>query len=150
MQRSSKSSIVRDVSPLTVYLDSNVLFSASYIASSRFLNFWKLTGVAPVTSPYAVTEVWRNISQSAHGLRFDKLIAATRMVSDADSGFVLESLQLVEKDRPILAAAIAASADYLITGDKSHFAHLYGSRVSGVQIINPSEFLGLHEDRLIQ
>jgi predicted nucleic acid-binding protein len=104
--------------------------------------------VTPVTSPYAIAEVWRHIKLSAQGLRFDKLIADTRMVSDADSGFVPESIQLVEKDRPILAAAIAASVDYLVTGDKSHFAHLYGNRVSGVQIISPSEFLGLYEDRL--
>jgi len=139
---------MRDLSPLTIYLDSNVLFSASYLASSRFLNFWRLAGVTPVTSPYAVAEVWRHIKLSAQGVRFDKLIAATKMVSDADSGFVPESLQLVEKDQPILAAAIAASVDYLVTGDKSHFAHLYGSRVSGVRIISPSEFLGLYEDRL--
>jgi predicted nucleic acid-binding protein len=139
---------VRDLGSLTVYLDSNVLFSASYITSSRFQNFWRLAGVAPVTSPYAVTEVRRHIKLSAQSVRFDKLIAATKMVSDSDSGFVPESIQLAEKDRPILAAAIAASVDYLITGDKSHLAHLYGSRVSGVRIISPSEFLGLYEDRL--
>jgi predicted nucleic acid-binding protein len=55
---------------------------------------------------------------------------------------------LVEKDRPILAAAIAASVDYLITGDKSHFGHLYGTRVSGVYVISPADFLGQYEDRL--
>jgi predicted nucleic acid-binding protein len=52
------------------------------------------------------------------------------------------------KDRPILAAAISASLDYLVTGDKHHFAHLYGMAISGVQIINPTDFLSLHEDRL--
>ena len=149
MQRSSKSSVVREFGPLAVYLDSNVLFSASYIASSRFLNFWRLTGVVPVTSPYAVTEVRRHIKQSAQTVRFDKLIAATKMVSDADSDFVPESIELVEKDRPILAAAIAASVDYLITGDKSHFALLYGIQVSGVYVIGPAEFLSLFEGRLI-
>jgi predicted nucleic acid-binding protein len=139
---------VRDIRLLTAYLDSNVLFSASYIANSRFLNLWKLTGISPVTSPYAIAEVWRHIGQSAQGLRFEELIAATKMVSDADSGFVPESIQLAEKDRPILAAAIAASADYLITGDSNHFERLYGS-VSGVRIISPSEFLGLYEDRIL-
>ena len=59
-----------------------------------------------------------------------------------------KTFSLVEKDRPILAAAIAASADYLVTGDKSHFGHLYGTRVSGVCVFTPADFLALHEDRL--
>ncbi len=104
--------------------------------------------VTPVTSLFAIGEVNRHIVLSAQQLRFDELIARTGMVSDADLGFVPQSIQMVEKDRPILAAAIAASVDYLITGDKSHFGHLYGTRVSGVYVITPADFLGLHEDRL--
>ena len=140
--------ILPNRSHLRIYLDSNVLFSASYIASSPFRNFWKLAQVTPVTSHYAVGEVLRNIVNSSQRERFDDLIARTERVSDADLGFVPQSLRLVEKDRPILAAAIAASVDYLITGDKAHFGHLYGSRVSGVCILSPSDFLALHEDRL--
>jgi predicted nucleic acid-binding protein len=48
----------------------------------------------------------------------------------------------------ILAAAIAASADYLVTGDKSHFAHRYSTRVSGVCVFHPTDFLARQEDRL--
>ena len=137
-----------DRSHLRVYLDSNVLFSASYIASSPFRNFWKLAQVTPVTSLYAVGEVRRHIVLSAQRLRFDELIARTGMVSDTDLDFVPQGVRLVDKDRPILAAAIAASLDYLITGDKSHFGHLYGTHVSGVHVISPADFLALHEDRL--
>ena len=137
-----------DLFPLSVYLDSNVLFSASYIASSPFRNLWRMAQVTPVTSLFAVGEVRRHIVLSAQQLRFDELIARTGMVSDADLGFVPQSIQMVEKDRPILAAAIAASVDYLITGDKSHFGHLYGSRVSGVYVISPADFLDQYEDRL--
>ncbi len=135
---------------MRVYLDSNVLFSASYIASSPFRNFWKMAHVTPVTSLYAIGEVYRHIVFSSHQARFDDLIAQTRMVSDADLGFVPQNIRLVEKDRPILAAAIAASVVYLITGDKSHFGHLYGTRVSGVYVISPADFFALHEDRLPQ
>jgi predicted nucleic acid-binding protein len=133
---------------LRIYLDSNVLFSASYIASSPYRNFWKLTQVTPVTSLYAVGEVIRHNVISSQRERFDELIARTERVSDADLGFVPQSIRLVEKDRPILAAAIAASADYLVTGDKSHFAHLYSTRVSGVCVIHPTDFLARQEDRL--
>jgi hypothetical protein len=44
---------------------------------------------------------------------------------------------LVEKDRPVLQAAIAGKCDYLVTGDQTHFGHLYGSVVAGVEIHSP-------------
>ena len=69
-------------------------------------------------------EVRRHIVLSAQQLRFDELIARTEMVSGADLGFVPQNIRLAEADRPILAVAIAASVDYLITGDKNHFTHL--------------------------
>jgi predicted nucleic acid-binding protein len=106
--------------------------------------------VTPVTSFFAIGEVNRHIVLPAQQLRFHELIAQTGMVSDADVGFVPQSIQMVEKDRPILAAAIAASVDYLITGDKSHFGHLYGLRVSGVTVISPADFLDRYEARLVQ
>lgn len=137
-----------DQDHLHVYLDSNVLFSACYIASSPFRNFWRMARVTPVTSPYAIEEVNRHIVQSALQQRFDDLLAQTQFVSDADLGFVPQSIRLVEKDRPILAAAIAASVDYLITGDIAHFGPLYGTRISGVYVINPAQFLSLHQNRL--
>jgi uncharacterized protein len=135
--------------PLTIYLDSNVLFSASYDAISPFRRFWELANVTVVTSLYAVTEVRRHIKLPAHQLRFEELLARTQMVSDANPDFVPQSVRLVEKDRPILGAAIAASVDYLITGDKKHFTHLYFQRVSHVYVINPADFLTLHEERLL-
>jgi len=73
----------------------------------------------------------------------------TGLVSAPDSRFLPASIRLVEKDRPILAAAIAASVDYLVTGDKSHFAHLYFQEVSRVCVINPGDFLDLHKERFL-
>jgi uncharacterized protein len=140
---------VPEFPPLTIYLDSNVLFSAVYDAISPFRKFWMLANVTVVTSPYAVAEVRRHIEFPAQRLRFEELIARTRIVSDADPAFVPRQIRLVEKDRPILASAIAASVDYLITGDKKHFTHLYFQRVSHVYVINPADFLLLHEDRLL-
>jgi predicted nucleic acid-binding protein len=143
-----KRSAVPEFPPLTIYLDSNVLFSATYIATSPFLNFWRLADVRPVTSLYAVDEVRRHIVQSAQGIRFDELMTRTRLVSDVDVRLIPSDVKVVSKDEPILAAAIAASVDYLITGDKTHFAHLYGKTASHVYVINPADFLDLYEDRL--
>jgi predicted nucleic acid-binding protein len=131
-----------------VYLDSNVLFSASRDQGSRFLELWRLRDIAVVTSQYVVGEVSRNIKSIGHNQRFESLLAQTEFVSDADVQLIPANVGLVEKDRPILAAAIAASVDYLITGDKSHFGHLYGTRVSGVYVISPADFLDQYEDRL--
>ncbi len=135
--------------PLTIYLDANVLFSACYVKISSLVKLWKMEDVTPVTSLYAIAEVNRHIVAPAQQMRFDRLIAATQLVSDANPALVPEWTRLVEKDRPILAAAIAASVDYLVTGDKRHFAHLYFSRASHVQVISPGDFLALHEERIV-
>lgn len=133
---------------LRVYLDSNVLFSASRDESSRFVYLWRLRDVEVLTSQYAIGEVSRNLESIEHRLRFEKLLAWTHFVSDADTHLVPPDAALVEKDLPILAAAIAASVDYLLTGDKRHFMHLYARTISGVHVINPANFLLLYKDRL--
>jgi uncharacterized protein len=137
---------VPSFAPLTIYLDSNVLFSACYDAASPFRKFWEMANVTPVTSHYAVAEVRRHLKSPAQEVRFNGFLARTRIVSDANPAFMPQSIRLIDKDRPILAAAIAASVDYLITGDKNHFTHLYFQRVSDVFVINPADFLDMHED----
>lgn len=44
------------------------------------------------------------------------------MVSDATEFSLPAQFSLPAKDQPILAAAMQAGADYLVTGDKRHFA----------------------------
>jgi uncharacterized protein len=48
-----------------------------------------------------------------------------------------DSLPLVEKDRPVLAAAIRHRCDVLVTGDRSHFGRLYGKTIHGGVIHSP-------------
>lgn len=133
---------------LRIFLGSNVLFSASRSDASRFLGFWRLRDAAVITSRYVVDEVSRNIRTVDHRRRFEALLTRTEFVSDADVRLIPDDVGLVAKDQPILAAAIAASVDYLATGDKKHFAHLYDTSVCGVLIISPADFLDRHEDRL--
>jgi predicted nucleic acid-binding protein len=78
------------------------------------------------------------------------LLAQTSFVSDADIRVIPSHIELAAKDAPILAAAVAASADFLATGDWRHFSLLYDTVVSYVRIIKPTEFLRLHKDRLIE
>ena len=129
---------------LRVFLDSNVVFSASRDEGSRFLDFWRLRDITPVISQYVIGEVVRNVELPDHDARLSALLLQTTIVSDADPRMIPANVRLVFKDEPILAAAIAASVDYLVTGDKSHFGHLYSKRVLGVEVINPGDFLDLY------
>lgn len=137
-----------DFPRLRIYLDANVLYSASLNENSRFLDFWRLRNVTPVTSQYAVGEVTRNLRFYGHDSRFESLLVRTQIISDADVRLIPSDITLVAKDAPILAAAISASVDYLVTGDKNHFAHLYRTTIAGTYLISPADFLNLHRDRL--
>ena len=64
----------------------------------------------------------------------EKWIQRLRIVSDA--GRESSPAELVEKDRPILDAAIAGGCTHLLTGDTRHFGIWMGKRVSGVKIVN--------------
>jgi uncharacterized protein len=45
------------------------------------------------------------------------------------------------KDAPILAAAVAARAPLLVTGDRTHFGHLFGRSLRGVTVVLPADAL---------
>ncbi len=91
----------------------------------------------------------RNLRFHGHRERFESLLARTQINSDADVRIIPSHVALTAKDAPILAAAISASVDYLATGDKNHFAHLYTTTVAGVYVISPADFLNLYQDRLV-
>ncbi|MEO6911263.1 MAG: PIN domain-containing protein [Edaphobacter sp.] len=133
--------------PLRIYLDANILISATYSDLSRFAGFWQMKNIHPGTSAYAIGEVRRNLLpfQTA---RFDELLSRTELFADPEVCVLPPEIDLVEKDRPILAATIHAGVDFLVTGDKRHFGHLYHRAIAGVQIISPAEFLDANSYRL--
>jgi putative PIN family toxin of toxin-antitoxin system len=45
------------------------------------------------------------------------------------------------KDDPIIATAVAANADYLVTGDRAHLLPM--GHYKGIQIVNPREFIDI-------
>ena len=141
--------MAESLQPLRIFLDSNVLFSASYSERSRFLRLWRLVEVTTLISPYVIGEVRRNARNINQALRLNAILTRTTIVKDGDAAVIPPGTVLVEKDRPILASAIAAGADYLLTGDIGDFSHLYGSRIRGVIIIQPGEFLDANDYRLI-
>jgi predicted nucleic acid-binding protein len=127
-----------------VFLDANVLFSAAYKPSSRLLVLWERTDSALLTSAFAIEEARRNLALTRPESLpiLDRLTAKLILVPEAETTNVLpDGLALIEKDRPILAAAAAAKATHLLTGDKDHFGSLFGETVGGVLILTPSSYL---------
>ncbi len=126
---------------MRVFVDANILFSAAWREQNGLLKLWENNAFHLVTSPYAWQEAERNIS-------LKKPIAMARLqklLEPIEISQTIEALKnnhhLPAKDQPILAAAIAAKCMVLLTGDITHFGHLFNTTVEGVQIMLAGSFL---------
>ena len=121
---------------MRVFLDANVLFSASNSHSNiaRLLDLLMEKGAA-VTSDFALEEARRNVELKRPDWTGSFRHLATRIEVLASVTFEL-TVPLADKDAPILCTAIQAGCQALATGDKRHFGHLYGHTVAGVQIVS--------------
>jgi predicted nucleic acid-binding protein len=127
-------------------VDANVLFSAAYRQQAGLAILWKLRRTRLLTSLYAAQEAANNLDTEDQQLRLRDLLENMEIVSDEvgmdiASQRLLAQILLPDKDRPILAAAVAAKADFLLTGDIQHFGRYFGQAVGGVRILRPAEFL---------
>ena len=120
---------------IRVFLDANVLFSASSEGSniSRLVHLLIEQGEA-VTSDFAAEEARRNvlIKRLAWAQNLDVLMARVNSVPSIQFDLPVE---LTGKDQPILCTAIRSGCQYLATGDKQDFGHLYDHTVDGVTVI---------------
>ena len=133
---------------MRVFLDANVLFSAAQRTASPLRLFFRLAeaGLCELlASPFALDEARRNIARKypAEASELERLIAQVTICREAGVDQVqwARSTGLPEKDAPILAAAMQAKADVLVTGDRSDFGALYGKRIHGVEILTPRRAL---------
>jgi predicted nucleic acid-binding protein len=124
-----------------LFLDANVLFSASYRESAGLLRLWDLPEAVLMTSGYAAEEARRNLETDAARARLERLLSRTTLVAEAPDVQLPASVRLPAKDRPILQAAIAASASWLVTGDLRDFGALMGKQVLGVRVETPGRTL---------
>lgn len=121
---------------MKIFLDANVVFSACN-ENSNIHRFIKLVSAKHqlITSQYAFEEARRNIelkrSQWIAGLE----IISSLVVVVADARLIID-VNLADKDKPILGAAIAHKCDYLLTGDKKDFGHLFGVTLEKVTVID--------------
>ncbi len=103
-----------------------------------------------MTSLYAVRETRRNCKNQSQSERLEILLEQTVIVSDAPRNPLPPGIDLPAKDVPILAAAIDAGADLLITGDKDHFSRWMNrpirTRHGSIIIMKPRLFLDWLQD----
>src|SRR5258708_3322036 len=111
---------------MKIFLDANILFSASWPGSrtGKFLAV-ALKWAEVVTNAYAVEEARRNLARHKPAAleKLWRLVRTLHLTNDATG---VPDLVLPTKDRPILEAAVAAGCTHLLTGDFKHFGSLLG------------------------
>jgi uncharacterized protein len=132
---------------LKVFLDANVLFAAAYTPKGRIaalFEFAELGACELLTSELALEEARRNLrAKRPDGLpHLEALMQQVVKVPDPPAALSgLYKHHLPPKDQPIMAAAVLADADWLVTGDEKHFGHLYGQTLGSSEVLRPAEAL---------
>jgi len=121
---------------MRVFLDANVLFSASDLRSETARNLMMLLnhGHEAVTNPYAWEEAWRNIKT-----KYPHWLSGLERLRDAVAIIDIPAIVDIEceaKDKPILAGAVGARCTHLWTGDKTHFGMFFGRKICGVTVVS--------------
>ena len=133
--------------PLKVFLDANVLFSAS-LGGPAFELLWELAErgrVELLTSPYALLEAERNLERKRPEAKNALLrrLRQVRLVPDVPEA---DLPGLPPGDAALYAAARRAGADVFLTGDRRHFGRLMEDESTRPRVSTPRAFL-LEEGR---
>ncbi len=131
-----------------IFLDTNVLFSAlhsSVGAPNAILEAYLRGQIEVVISRQVLEELIRTIHQKRPQLiaRLYFLLqeAPFEVQPDTAPDEVTRWEQVIHPpDAPILAAAIAARPDFLVTGNTRHFTSVVAA-LAGLAIVSPSEFI---------
>jgi predicted nucleic acid-binding protein len=133
---------------MRLFLDANVIFTAACSPEGRSAALFELARrrhCALVSSAFAVEEAVRNIrsKRPASVERLEELLAILAVQPEPTPLDVAWAVQqdVPVKDAPILAAAVAARAALLVTGDRSHFGRLFGRSLRGVTVVLPADAL---------
>jgi len=125
-----------------IFLDANILFSVVY-GSPGLNRLWELASQKRCllfASQFVIEEANRNLFHPEQIRRLDDFLSEVHMVPEVDLTLPCP-IQLPEKDRPVLLAAISVQANYLLTGDVTHFGKYFGQTVNGVAICRPRDYL---------
>jgi predicted nucleic acid-binding protein len=137
------------VGKVTVFLDSNVLFSVAWTGreKSRSAILFELQSLGFIRlfiSRLVLEETMSNL----RGKRpeaipfFEELSGEVEVVPDlVVEGGDRRLKELPENDRVILSTAVAHGMDFFLTGNTRDFRGLYHRRIGRTLILTPREFL---------
>ena len=126
---------------MRIFLDANILFSAAQTdgAVRRLITLLHESDHQLVADAYVWEEARRNLVA-----RYPSALPALDALAQKIKIFPLHgdqgagSLPIDDKDKPVLTAAITRHCGALVTGDRTHFCHLFGTSVQGVTNYSPS------------
>ncbi len=119
--------------PKKVFLDANILFSAAY-GSPGLYRLWEIAEKGDcelIASEYVIEEAKRNLDHPNQHEALKRLLKQVQIVSEADPSIPCP-IPLPEKDRPVLLTALFSEADYLVTGDLTHFRPYFGKKLQNL------------------
>ncbi len=135
---------------MKLYLDANVIFSAAHREEGRAQDLVALARGGHcdlLTSTHALEEARRNLQLKSSGFerRLMQALVQVTVVVEAPAALVdwARELGLPLTDAPILAAAVHANADLLVTGDTRDFGHLFGTTLRGTRVVTPASAIDL-------
>lgn len=148
----------KPIQRIKVFIDTNVLIAgvASVTgASAAVLDLCEAESIQMVISRQVLVEADRNFSSKLPGLvaQFRQFIQnlAPLMIEDPPATAVERAITLIaQKDAPILAAALEAKVDYLITLDKKHFLKHKAKKCMDIEVCTPADFLRIFESLWLQ
>jgi hypothetical protein len=92
-----------------------------------------------VGSTHVVEEARRNVALRYPGSveRLEEVVAQLEVCTEPPPEIVTWAAEqdLPLNDAPVLAAAVHRRCDLLVTGDRTHFGHLYGRALRGVRVM---------------
>jgi predicted nucleic acid-binding protein len=131
---------------MRLFLDANVLFAAAHSPDGRARALFEMANhglCMLITSAHAIEEASRNVAvTSPTNLgTLEELLTTVESVPEAGRRLVAWAADrgLPPNDAPILAAAATTEADALVTGDHTHFGHLFGNTVGGVRVLSVAD-----------
>lgn len=132
---------------MRLFLDANVIFAAAISPEGRAQALFALAEAGYgtlLTSSFAAEEARRNVERKYPDalLRLEDLLSRCQLVPEGPPERIVWAHDLLPaKDAPILAAAVAAGAELLVTGDRAHFGTLYGRTFEGTEVVSLAEGL---------
>jgi len=133
---------------LTVFLDSNILFSIAYSGQDRSRSYllYELQDAGDVEifiSNLVKEEAFFNIKINKPEMTpfLKNLIRRTSVLEDILVSMNIPIQTLSDNDKIILSTAIHNTIEYFLTGNERGFRNLYKKQFYQTTVLRPAEFL---------